>query len=113
MEQQYKRDRSVRQWLWVLELLFLLATAFVCFRVSSPDLLCPDDNHTDDVTGSTAAARWLVHGWRRLVCGSWGGLLAPAGDMGEGQEVSKLQAERTRSLNQALDKIVRRSATSK
>ena len=42
-----------------------------------------------------------------------GGLLAPAGDMGEGQEVSKLQAERTRSLNQALDKIVRRSATSK
>jgi hypothetical protein len=108
MEAQHVRDRRVRIWLWLLELVILLVTIVLCIRVGSAELLCPD---LDDELSPRDCLYPIYVGWQFVVCGSWGGLLTPAGTHAVSDEkVGQLQAERTRSLHIVLDKLVKTTA---
>ena len=104
MEAQQKLDRVIRRRLWLAEILVLLFCIFFCVRVSLPEVLCSVYEESE----SPAHAKLL---WHQTVCGSWAGLMTPAGgSVGEQvSQVADLQAERTRSLHRALDSMVARS----
>ena len=105
MEAQQKHDRSIRRRLWVIEVVSLLFSVFLCVRVGSPELLCAA-HEVGEGTGVQALSpsRW----WHASVCGSWGGLITPAA-LADNWEILSLQEERTRSLHQALDSMVAHS----
>ena len=103
MHAQQQRDRRLRSRFLVLELLLLAVTLFSLVRVGMPELLCPERFEDGEEAGTGSTGR-VAKAWFQTVCGSWGGLLAPAG-LGL-SEVDELQRQRTRSLNLALDKLV-------
>jgi hypothetical protein len=102
MHAQQQRDRRLRSRFLVLELLLLAVTLFSLVRVGMPELLCPERFEDGEEAGTDTGR--VANAWFQTVCGSWGGLLAPAG-LGL-SEVDELQRQRTRSLNLALDKLV-------
>jgi len=101
MEDQKKKDRSVRVRLWALEVTTLLITFVFCLRVGYPEVICPE-------LQEGAAPGRMATAWRRTVCGSWGGIVADA--KRQDQHVADLQAARIRSLHLALDNMVSRSS---
>lgn len=102
MEAQQKQDRSMRRRLWLIEVVLISFSVFVCVRIGSPEIMCAAH---EGVEGIDRAA--LL--WHNTVCGSWGGLITPAA-LSDHSEILSLQEERTRFLHQALDSMVAHSA---
>ena len=42
MHVKQQRDREMRVWIWVVELVVLVFTIFVSVRIGTPDVMCPE-----------------------------------------------------------------------
>jgi hypothetical protein len=42
MHAKQQRDREMRVWIWIVELVVLVLTIFVSVRIGTPDVMCPE-----------------------------------------------------------------------